>query len=138
MKFGHFDDLNKEYVINTPYTPYPWINYLGSDDYFVLMSNTSGGYSFYKDARDRRIDRKSTRLNSSHVRISYAVFCLKKKTKKHPEIMIFNSLEASPLQSPPSPAIDCPFQRTSHPMILRAASDPPLPSYTCNTLTYYS
>ena len=57
MKFGHFDDLNKEYVINTPYTPYPWINYLGSDDYFVLMSNTSGGYSFYKDARDRRITR---------------------------------------------------------------------------------
>ncbi|MDD2260168.1 MAG: glycosyl transferase, partial [Acholeplasmataceae bacterium] len=57
MKYGYFDDLNKEYVINTPYTPYPWINYLGSDDYFVLMSNTSGGYSFYKDARDRRITR---------------------------------------------------------------------------------
>lgn len=57
MKYGYFDDLNKEYVITTPYTPYPWINYLGSDDYFVLMSNTSGGYSFYKDARDRRITR---------------------------------------------------------------------------------
>jgi len=57
MKYGYFDDLNREYVINTPYTPYPWINYLGSDDYFVLMSNTSGGYSFYKDARDRRITR---------------------------------------------------------------------------------
>ena len=37
MKFGYFDDINKEYVINTPYTPYPWINYLGSDDYFVLF-----------------------------------------------------------------------------------------------------
>lgn len=57
MKFGFFDDLNKEYVINTPYTPYPWINYLGSDDYFVLMSNTSGGYSFFKDAKARRITR---------------------------------------------------------------------------------
>ena len=57
MKFGHFDDKKKEYVIKTPYTPYPWINYLGSDDYFLLMSNTSGGYSFYKDARDRRITR---------------------------------------------------------------------------------
>jgi len=57
MKYGHFDDKNKEYVIKTPYTPYPWINYLGSDDYFVLMSNTSGGYSFYKDARQRRLTR---------------------------------------------------------------------------------
>lgn len=57
MKFGFFDDKNKEYVIHTPYTPYPWINYLGSDDYFVLMSNTSGGYSFFKDARQRRITR---------------------------------------------------------------------------------
>jgi cellobiose phosphorylase len=57
MKFGYFDDINKEYVINTPYTPYPWINYLGSDDYFVLFSNTGGGYSFYRDARQRRITR---------------------------------------------------------------------------------
>jgi cellobiose phosphorylase len=57
MKFGHFDDRNKEYVINTPYTPYPWINYLGSEDYFVLFSNTAGGYSFYKDAKERRITR---------------------------------------------------------------------------------
>lgn len=57
MKFGKFDDKNKEYVINTPYTPYPWINYLGSDDYFVLFSNTAGGYSFFKDPRERRITR---------------------------------------------------------------------------------
>jgi len=57
MKYGYFDDNKKEYVIKTPYTPYPWINYLGSDDYFLLMSNTSGGYSFYKDARERRITR---------------------------------------------------------------------------------
>ena len=57
MKFGSFDDKNKEYIINTPYTPYPWINYLGSEDYFVLFSNTAGGYSFYKDPRERRITR---------------------------------------------------------------------------------
>lgn len=57
MKFGYFDDENKEYVINTPKTPYPWINYLGSKDFFGLISNTSGGYCFYKDARLRRITR---------------------------------------------------------------------------------
>lgn len=57
MKFGFFDDHNKEYVITTPKTPYPWINYLGSEDFFSLFSNTSGGYSFYKDARLRRITR---------------------------------------------------------------------------------
>jgi cellobiose phosphorylase len=57
MKFGYFDDENKEYVINTPRTPYPWINYLGSQDFFSLISNTAGGYCFYKDARLRRITR---------------------------------------------------------------------------------
>lgn len=57
MKFGRFDDVNKEYVINTPKTPYPWINYLGTEEFFSLISNTSGGYCFYKDARLRRITR---------------------------------------------------------------------------------
>ena len=57
MKYGHFDDLNKEYVITNYETPLPWINYLGSDDFFTLLSNTAGGYSFYKDARLRRITR---------------------------------------------------------------------------------
>ena len=57
MKFGHFDDLRKEYVINTPRTPYPWINYLGNQGFFSLISNTAGGYSFYRDARLRRITR---------------------------------------------------------------------------------
>ncbi len=57
MKFGFFDDHNKEYVITTPQTPYPWINYLGSQEFFTLISNTSGGYSFYRDARLRRITR---------------------------------------------------------------------------------
>lgn len=57
MKFGYFDDVNKEYVITTPTTPYPWINYLGSQEFFSLISNTAGGYSFYKDAKLRRITR---------------------------------------------------------------------------------
>ena len=57
MKFGYFDDQNREYVITTPKTPYPWINYLGSEDFFGLISNTAGGYSFYQDARLRRLTR---------------------------------------------------------------------------------
>lgn len=57
MQFGYFDDGQKEYVITTPKTPYPWINYLGSQEYFSLISNTAGGYSFYKDAKLRRITR---------------------------------------------------------------------------------
>lgn len=57
MKYGYFDDKNKEYVITTPFTPLPWINYLGNKDFFSLISNTAGGYSFYKDAKLRRITR---------------------------------------------------------------------------------
>ena len=57
MKFGYFDDENREYVITSPQTPYPWINYLGTQGFFSLISNTAGGYSFYKDARLRRITR---------------------------------------------------------------------------------
>lgn len=57
MKFGYFDDRNKEYVILSPKTPYPWINYLGTDGFFGLISNTAGGYCFYRDARLRRITR---------------------------------------------------------------------------------
>lgn len=57
MKFGFFDDSNKEYVITSPRTPYPWINYLGTQSFFSLISNTAGGYHFYRDARLRRITR---------------------------------------------------------------------------------
>jgi cellobiose phosphorylase len=57
MKFGYFDDASREYVITQPNTPLPWINYLGSEAYFGLISNTAGGYSFYKDARLRRLTR---------------------------------------------------------------------------------
>ncbi|MBN2803620.1 MAG: glycosyl transferase [Deltaproteobacteria bacterium] len=57
MKFGYFDDSRREYVITNPKTPFPWINYLGTDNFFSLISNLGGGYSFYKDARLRRITR---------------------------------------------------------------------------------
>lgn len=57
MRYGHFDDARREYVIETPATPLPWINYLGNEDFFSLISNTAGGYSFYKDAKLRRITR---------------------------------------------------------------------------------
>src|SRR3984885_1255933 len=57
MRFGHFDDAHREYVITTPRTPYPWINYLGSDNFFGLISHQAGGYCFYRDARLRRLTR---------------------------------------------------------------------------------
>ena len=56
-RFGHFDDARREYVITDPKTPWPWINYLGNEDFFSLISNTAGGYAFYKDAKFRRITR---------------------------------------------------------------------------------
>ncbi len=57
MKFGFFDDSQKEYVITSPKTPLPWINYLGCENFFSLISNTGGGYSFYKDAKLLRLTR---------------------------------------------------------------------------------
>ena len=57
MQYGHFDDSRREYVITNARTPWPWINYLGNEDFFSLISNTAGGYSFYRDAKFRRITR---------------------------------------------------------------------------------
>ena len=57
MKYGYFDDSAKEYVIKTPATPLPWINYLGTGDFFSLISNTGGGYCFFRDAAFRRLTR---------------------------------------------------------------------------------
>jgi cellobiose phosphorylase len=57
VRYGHFDDEKREYVITRPDTPLPWINYLGNEAYFGIISNTAGGYSFYRDARLRRISR---------------------------------------------------------------------------------
>ena len=56
-QFGHFNDSAREFVITDPATPWPWINYLGNDDFFGLISNTGGGYDFYRDAKFRRITR---------------------------------------------------------------------------------
>ncbi len=57
MQFGYFDTPRREYVVTTPRPPLPWINYLGSEDFFALLSNTAGGYCFYKDVRLRRMTR---------------------------------------------------------------------------------
>jgi len=57
MIYGHFDDAVREYVITRPDTPWPWINYLGNEDFFSLVSNAGGGYSFHRDARLRRLTR---------------------------------------------------------------------------------
>ncbi len=57
MQYGSFDDERREYVITNPRTPWPWINYLGNEDFFSLVSNTAGGYAFYKDAKFRRLTR---------------------------------------------------------------------------------
>ncbi len=55
LQYGHFDDDRREYVISRPDTPLPWINYLGMEEYFGIISNTAGGYSFFRDARLRRV-----------------------------------------------------------------------------------
>jgi cellobiose phosphorylase len=57
MPYGHFDDEAREYVITRPDTPWPWINYLGCEEFFGIVSNTAGGYCFYRDARLRRLTR---------------------------------------------------------------------------------
>jgi cellobiose phosphorylase len=57
MRFGYFDDSSREYVITQPDTPLPWINYLGCEEFFGLFSNTAGGYTFFRDARLRRLTR---------------------------------------------------------------------------------
>lgn len=65
MSYGHFDDKRREYVITKPDTPLPWINYLGCEAYFGIISNTAGGYSFFRDARLRRLT--STAITTSHL-----------------------------------------------------------------------
>ena len=57
MRYGYFDDDRREYVITRPDTPVPWINYLGNDGHFGIVSNTAGGYSWHLDARLRRLTR---------------------------------------------------------------------------------
>ncbi len=75
MKFGFFDDDRREYVITTPKTPLPWINYLGCNDFFSLVSNTCGGYSFYKDAKLLRLTRY--RYNEAPIDVNGKYFYIK-------------------------------------------------------------
>ena len=77
MQYGHFDDHNREYVINTPATPLPWINYLGSQEFFSLISNTAGGYCFYRDAKLQRLLRY--RYNSVPADIGGRFFYIKEE-----------------------------------------------------------
>ena len=79
MKYGYFDDAKKEYVIQTPATPLPWINYLGSRDFFSLISNTAGGYCFYRDAKLQRILRY--RYNNVPADIGGRFFYIKEEGK---------------------------------------------------------
>ncbi|KXA92435.1 hypothetical protein AKJ65_07580 [candidate division MSBL1 archaeon SCGC-AAA259E19] len=55
--YGYYDEETGEYVITDPETPTPWINYIGGNKYGGIISNTAGGYSFYRDPRHRRITR---------------------------------------------------------------------------------
>jgi len=67
MQFGFFDDVNHEYIINQPNTPLPWINYLGNNAYYGIISNTAGGFTFYKDPLLRRL----TRYRHNNVPLDY-------------------------------------------------------------------
>ena len=79
MKFGYFDDARREYVIETPATPLPWINYLGSQEFFSLISNTAGGYCFYRDAKLQRLLRY--RYNNVPADVGGRFFYIKEKDK---------------------------------------------------------
>ncbi len=57
MKYGYFDDQNREYVIERPDIPVSWTNYIGVKDLCTVLSHNAGGYSFYKSAEHGRITR---------------------------------------------------------------------------------
>ena len=94
MKYGYFDDARREYVISTPATPLPWINYLGSEDFLGMISNTIGGYCFYRDAKLQRILRYRynavpgdnggrfyyIKESGRYVELSYTDFCRRRES----------------------------------------------------------
>jgi cellobiose phosphorylase len=88
MRFGYFDDDHREYVITRPDTPLPWINYLGSENYFGLISNTAGGYSFYKDARLRRLTRY--RYNNAPLDMGGRYVYLRDDNPQRPEPLVWS------------------------------------------------
>ena len=73
MKFGHFDDDAREYVITTPHTPYPWINYLGAQEFFGLVSHTGSGYCFYRDAKILEIGEGTSEVQRMLIARSYGL-----------------------------------------------------------------
>ena len=91
MQYGFFDDLKKEYVIETPATPLPWINYLGSQEFFSLISNTAGGYCFYRDAKLQRLLRY--RYNNVPADVGARFFYIK-ETGKAPWSPTFHPMDA--------------------------------------------
>ncbi len=99
MRYGYFDDEHREYVIEHPDTPLPWINYLGSQDYFGLISNTAGGYSFYKDPRLRRLIRY--RYNNSPLDSSGRFIYLREDSPStNPSVPLFWSPSWQPTRFP--------------------------------------
>jgi len=98
MQFGYFDDELCEYVITRPDTPLPWINYLGSEDFVGLISNTAGGYSFYKDARLRRLTRY--RYNNSPLDTGGRYIYLRDDSRPHPSGPLFWSPTWQPTRHP--------------------------------------
>ena len=81
MKYGYFQDAAREYVITTPKTPLPWINYLGSRDFFRLISNTAGGYCFYKDAKLLRLTRY--RYNENPLDVNGHYFYIRDRSRNN-------------------------------------------------------
>lgn len=98
MQFGYFDDEHREYVITRPDTPLPWINYLGCENYFGIISNTAGGYSFYKDARLRRLTRY--RYNNSPLDSGGRYIYLRDDSRPHPCGPLFWSPTWQPTRQP--------------------------------------
>ncbi|MBI9050602.1 MAG: glycosyl transferase [Anaerolineaceae bacterium] len=96
MKYGYFDDNNREYVITTPETPLPWINYLGNESFFGLMSNTAGGYTFYKDARLRRLTRY--RYNNEPLDTNGRYIYLRDDDASTPEAPVYWSSSWQPIR----------------------------------------
>jgi cellobiose phosphorylase len=75
MRYGHFDDKRREYVVSRPDTPRPWSNYLGSTEYGAIITNHAGGYSFYKSAARGRFTR--TNFNAVPIYMPGRLFYLR-------------------------------------------------------------
>ena len=57
MKYGHFDNEHREYVIDRIDLPTSWTNYLGVEKFATVINHTAGGYSFYESPEYHRISR---------------------------------------------------------------------------------